>query len=429
VFTIFTSDGEFMSQESNIYRAALGRNAGIGDLYDSSKDEFVMASIFKNDSAPNSTVSENQNTKIEFEKTDQFSEKCRKLNVDSQLGVSVLVGLVQLQGSGNYLKDTKRSSKTQRMTMMYSINTVVEHIDVFQKESIDSIDFDLLKSFPNASHVVAKIYWGANSTITAECRNEDNTNQSDITGKLEGVLNKISVATSAEVGAFSNNGERKYTSDFSFFCNADVGASEEVPVSFNEAIDFVRRIPKHIKNSRESRGKPLLYILVPISMIRNRWQNTSKENKIVEIDTITAKKLEHLFEDICSIEQELYDLISECLPRSNDLEQVNLLKRQFELAVCRFKEDFKIAVVKARLGEISPHKLDELIEDFESSGYSPSQTLAHLNSLNSPLRKGTVSREAVDWKNSDEISGPISPWRKMVMDAEDDIRQYRSGRK
>jgi len=79
-------------ESSTLSKAALGRIAALGDLYDARKDDFVGISIF-NQKIPEDvlTLTDNQFSDIHLIHSDTFSEKFAKLNISAELQVRTIV--------------------------------------------------------------------------------------------------------------------------------------------------------------------------------------------------------------------------------------------------------------------------------------------------------------------------------------------------
>jgi hypothetical protein len=132
------------------------------------KDAYAGVNIF-NGTLPETSIESKDNPlqKVDYEITDRISEKFHKLSVNAELQLSVLAGMINLQGSGKYLQEEKASAKVSRMTLLYSIMTKSERISISNLELKEIIDLNTIDSF-EATHVVVGIDWGANCTITSE---------------------------------------------------------------------------------------------------------------------------------------------------------------------------------------------------------------------------------------------------------------------
>ena len=89
-------------RKKEITRQAVGRAAWLGDLYDARTDTFCSTSIFNEQLATDSPAIRTQDihhTSTVYTESDSFEEKMSKLDVDLQLTLNILAGLVIPGGS------------------------------------------------------------------------------------------------------------------------------------------------------------------------------------------------------------------------------------------------------------------------------------------------------------------------------------------
>src|SRR5436190_7499266 len=102
-----------------IRRKSLGRAAFIGSLYNATRDTFCGTTIFKagypNDSVDKADI---PHTELLYEYEDSYKEKFKKLDIGAELKLSVLMGLITLEGSGKYLSDVKESLRSVKGTLI-----------------------------------------------------------------------------------------------------------------------------------------------------------------------------------------------------------------------------------------------------------------------------------------------------------------------
>ena len=109
-----------------ISRAALGRCAQLGDLYNARTDSFCGVSLFKKSiPAEAITVTDNHHVNMEFIFSDSISDKFNKLGVSAELKASFLGGLFTVGGHGKYLSDEKKSARSVKSSLFYNSNTKV----------------------------------------------------------------------------------------------------------------------------------------------------------------------------------------------------------------------------------------------------------------------------------------------------------------
>ena len=86
---------------------------------------------------------------VELVKTDSIQEKFEKLNVEGELQLSVLSGLVEGRGSGAYLGEERKSARNQSMSLIYRLKTVHEELMVRQNK--EHIDLDVLRHWQTSN--------------------------------------------------------------------------------------------------------------------------------------------------------------------------------------------------------------------------------------------------------------------------------------
>nr|XP_054753969.1 uncharacterized protein LOC129259734 [Lytechinus pictus] len=89
----------------------------------------------------------------ETTRTEGFREKCKNLDIETELQASIAVGMVKLSGSGAYLGDERKSIRTQQMSIIYKLKTFNE--ELLLRKSKDIMNMDMLSDArPDATHVV-----------------------------------------------------------------------------------------------------------------------------------------------------------------------------------------------------------------------------------------------------------------------------------
>ena len=169
-----------------LVRAAIGRVAAIGDLYDARSDKFIGGtSLFKR-TPPNGVikVTENPFTETQFIHSDTYSDKFEKLDIRAELKVSILAGLFSIGGSGKFITDTKKSARAVRSSLLYNIKTVVERVNLYDESLMDCFSMDAL-NLETATHVVVEVDWGTNSLVTLEFNNTENRDVKKIEGAIQ----------------------------------------------------------------------------------------------------------------------------------------------------------------------------------------------------------------------------------------------------
>ena len=384
--------------EVQITREAVGRIGYLGDLYDARTEQFCSTSILKKRSSDAVRLIDNKETKIDYILSDKFSEKCTKLSINAELKVSILLGCVELGGSGAYLKDEKQSEHIVRYTMAYAINTKHESLNWIEEKLKDAIDVNALND-ERATHIVTEIYWGANATATIESdMSEKKDNESiNVEGKLKAEISKIAsslnINSAGAQGNHEDNNEAR-KSDFKFRIHTDVLFEEKIPQTANEVIGFLKNMPKMLHNSNEGKGKPLRYVMVPISVVRTYITNVPSQinNVVKQLDEYIITHLTEIFDIITQNKQRLNDLYNDINSHKDyinekDVKQIRKYRLQFLLAESKLKTTLQTALVKVRSGKEHCDKLCEILSQLFDEGSIINDISSIINSFDKVQKK------------------------------------------
>jgi hypothetical protein len=101
-------------------RPALGHVANLGTLYDARTDTFVPISLLPGQ-IPESAIkrTHNHTTSFEYSESDSFKEKFSKMGFNAELKASFLGGLVEVEGSGKYLNESRDTNRVKQVSMHY----------------------------------------------------------------------------------------------------------------------------------------------------------------------------------------------------------------------------------------------------------------------------------------------------------------------
>ncbi|KAF5970479.1 P-loop containing protein [Fusarium bulbicola] len=116
---------------SVLKRPALGQLAGLGSLYDARSDAFVRLSLFDESLPPNTVeTTENRTSNIKFIFDDTPKGKFDAYGVSDELEVSILAGLVTIEGSGLYISDKRDTNHATQCSLLYDVTTVEEKLNL-----------------------------------------------------------------------------------------------------------------------------------------------------------------------------------------------------------------------------------------------------------------------------------------------------------
>ena len=298
-----------------ITRQALGRIAKIGDLYNSATEKFLGLSMLREQlpkDSPAIAITDNKQCNISVTTVSTYSEKMDKMNVTSDLKLSVLVGMCEVNGSAKYLTEKKSNFKSVESSLLYNLTTVVEQLNLSSDKLMPYVSSNDL-SETGATHVVVGIHWGANCAITMTDQNKEDKSVKDVEANLSANMEKLKVIVSASASVGMKKDKKETDSFHSFtlktFADMLPEGAEEIPHTYEGALAMVQKMPVMLKNCNDGKGKPLAYILLPLIYVPFRDKLGLKDMKR-EIGTLEGG-------DIVQVLQ-IFDLVTQMRQKVHD---------------------------------------------------------------------------------------------------------------
>ncbi|POG62851.1 hypothetical protein GLOIN_2v1882581 [Rhizophagus irregularis DAOM 181602=DAOM 197198] len=362
-----------MASTKVITRKSLGRGAFIGSLYNVANDTFCGTTIFKSkypdDSIRKVDIS---HTEILYEYENTYKEKFNKLDVEAELKLSVLTGLIPLEGSGKYLNDEKDSLKSVKGTLIYKITSVEENLVIHRDDVKACISTDVFTNNQNATHVVIGIKWGATIMASFECKDTNEENRSHVEGALKCHFEKIKISGGGHVSV-----EERYSNIISHFSIKLLGDvvpnNKELPQSFDEARKLVAELPLYTKQYNDGKGVPIEYTLYPLSELAKLFiQDVAIDNMITELSEETILRVEQVFDGLSESKQRLNDLYNDAQSTSNFImdkvfAQISNRVQEVRINEANFRRELAECLVKVRSGKINIIELENKLKKFHKS--------------------------------------------------------------
>lgn len=222
IFNIYNKKSNkylIMDEYSTISKNNIGNTMSLGSLYNLRNDRYVGHTLF-NKKLYDDLISfiDDNKTYVEMLYDESYKEKIKKLNIDGDLKLSVLAGLVKLQGHGKYLTNEKTSFNIVRGTLFYSVKTRKEEITFFHDEIKQYVSMNALKD-NTATHVVIGIRWGAQISFTFEHMLTDQEDEKEIYGLLKAEISaiKFNIDTEANVSTIPQNKTKNVSFKVKFY--------------------------------------------------------------------------------------------------------------------------------------------------------------------------------------------------------------------
>ena len=277
-------------------------------------------------------------------KSDSLEDRFHHFDIDAELSVSILSGLVHVSGSGELLEEKRSvSPNSSTMSVIYKVETIQEEIDPLDLKK--KVDLDVLNT-SEVTHVLTGIIWGAVCTFTAHYTFNDNEEKMEIEKALKLEFTKlkealvdpstsnkhhdeyeVSLSGSEEKSESSCHSEvegsnesilllpqldLKCTSSNYYFdqfekddriqvytkCDIDSNG-QNPPMTFQDSLSELNSIFKLTGTTEEVKGIPLKFIFTPLSKVRRKLrQKILKDISSQEVDPSLLKQVVNLTQDI-----------------------------------------------------------------------------------------------------------------------------------
>ena len=296
-----------MSSQSHII-PALGRPFDLGMLYDRRSDQLIIGktlwSLDYLSRAVNTITKPYTNSEVLAE--DTIEDKTSALNIEGSIKLSLLGGLVNIQGAAKYLDDRKTSSHHSRVVLKYETTTelkqlTMEHLGPGKVQYPEVLDQDI------ATDVVVGILYGAEAFLIFDQEVSKDESEKEVHGNME-VLVKALPGISIDGRGDITKEQKKKTEKMRCKMYGDF-RTEESPTTYEEAVRVYKQLPSLIGDKGQNAVAVQVY-LRPLSEIDSKGQRMVREisanyiSKTCEIQEhiqcIESKCSDLMREDVCS---------------------------------------------------------------------------------------------------------------------------------
>ena len=280
----------------------LGRPFQLGMLYDRRNDKLIPGVTLWGSKTLRKKVSIPQpSSDFEVIAEDTLDQKALQLDVHPELKLSLLLGMVQVEGAAKFLTDRKSSTNQARVTMKYKSTSTFEQLTMSQL-SKGKIEFgDALKN-DIATHVVTAVLYGADAFFVFDKEVKKEEEVTRIQGNLKAKIDKLP----GYLKDLQVSGEPVLVSDKqeSLKCtfHGDVILPKN-PTTFEDAIATCQKLPELIRDGKSIPKKVWLYPLEKLN---------SKVNNCKLACTINARQInevQEVMEALHHIEVQYNDLL------------------------------------------------------------------------------------------------------------------------
>ena len=335
-----------------LQKAGIGRPLAPGMLYDCRSDEYLPnLFLWKPESIAGATTRMSHvSQKVVEIVEDRFSLKASCLEIDSELQLSILAGLVDAKGAAKYLTDYKSSMNQSRVGLLYKQTTKIEQL------SLDKLSEQCLDRMESATHVVTEVEYGAAAVFvfaSNSCKHDE------LLDKIE-ELKQLLSSSSDDVIHLTGNSAIRCT----FY--TDIPCSK-VPTTLPEVSHACQSLRVYL--AEEAKGVPVRVRLHPIGELNNK---AHKSLSMQEVRPILNSKIQAIFEPLRE-----FELRSRCISNSevcrhivglkNDLKDMLQMLASYCVSV---KKRLAVLIPQVRKGDAKEVALLQVLEDNETSPFN-----------------------------------------------------------
>lgn len=361
-------------------RPALGQVVAIGTFYDARNDSFQPLSLLNRELPLDGILRTSvQNKVVQVSYVDSYEEKFGKMAVGTELGGSILAGLVNPGGAGRYLGETRETNETLQAALHHQITTVQETLNFMSNGIRDCLAFKVLRS-SEVTHVVTGIEWGSQSIVTARHRLLNNIEVSGFESRFRAEVEtfKEAIENPRPVNHGIPNGQIGTGISLGITAYSDILANEGIIMhNFQEAYEFLELMPSYIKNNNGGKGSPLSYTLLPVSVLSMFLPvqvNVDINPTLPSAECL--KGFVHLFDEFRASRQDLNDYQSYVskyklyMPETHVQTVVDRV-RNIRTAEEALKANYASVLQDVRRGTADPERLWQLLQDSTVGELSP----------------------------------------------------------
>ncbi|XP_068714302.1 uncharacterized protein [Montipora foliosa] len=298
-----------MSGQSHIM-PALGRPFDLGMLYDRRSEKLILGKTLWSPDLLSQAVNviPTPYTNSEVLTGDTIDDRALALDVEANLKLSFLGGLVDVRGAAKYLDDRKTSSRHSRVVLKYETTTELKQLTM-ENLGRKKVQYPEVFHQDIATDVVVGILYGARAFLIFDQEVSKDESLAEVHENME-VLVKALPDVSVDGNGFVNMSEEQKKKTKAMGCTmyGDF-RTDESPTTYEEAVRVYKRLPSLIGDKGQSAVAVHVY-LRPLSEVDSKGQQMVREisanyiSKTCEIQEhihwIEAQCRDLMREDVCS---------------------------------------------------------------------------------------------------------------------------------
>ncbi|ETE56567.1 hypothetical protein L345_17722, partial [Ophiophagus hannah] len=267
-------------------------------------------------------------TESEIIPSDSIDDKASALDISASLKASFLAGLIEVEGSANYLRDTKKSKQQARVTVRYKTTTINEQLTMSHLGR-QNVSYPAVFEQGTATHVVTAILYGAQAFFVFDREVSSTETVTDIQGHLQAIVKKwIPIPGEAEDRLTEEEKEKALR--FSCTFHGDFSL-ERNPRSFQDAVKVYETLPIRLGEYGEN-VVPVQVWLSPLTKLDSR-----AAKMVREISLALIFEAQDILEDLGDLEMQSNDVAK----RAEKLPEIKKKIQQFQDLCQQHRQTFQ----------------------------------------------------------------------------------------
>ena len=370
-----------MSSQSQII-PPLGRPFDLGMLYDRRSDQLIIGktlwSLDHLGQAVNTITKPYTNSEVLAE--DTIDDKTSALNIKGGIKLSLIWGLVNVQGAAKYLDDRKTSSHHSRVVLKYETTTelkqlTMEHLGPGKVQYPEVFDQDI------ATDVVVGILYGAKAFFIFDQEVSKDESLKEVHGSME-LLVKSLPGISIDGRGDITKEQKEKTEKMHCKMYGDF-RTEESPATYEEAVRVYKQLPSLIGDKGQNAVAVQVY-LCPLSEI-----DCKRQRMVREISANYMSKTCEIQEHIQCIESKCSELMREdvCSSFSRVKKQLSSFKSNISRYKIFLQKKLLPLLPSIRGGEAEESALGDIFEEKERSPFAQTRTDAWIEEKENEMKR------------------------------------------
>lgn len=253
---------------SQLILPCLGRPFNLGMLYDCHSERLIPGKTLWNSKTLKSALqaAEQPSSNFEVFAEDTIQTKSSSLDIDANLKLSFLCGLVEVRGAAKFLDDKKSSEMQARVTLKYTTTTRFEQLTM---EQLGAIEYPDVLADHRATHVVTGVTYGSDAFFVFDRSVSTAEEYRDVHGEMEAKIKFIPVEGSASLNIKEENKSKSDNFHCKFYGDLILRSN---PSTFDEAVKVYRELPQLLNGDTGDRSVPKTVYLYPLSELDGKPQ-------------------------------------------------------------------------------------------------------------------------------------------------------------